>query len=220
MSSFLAFPVLSDKPRKTGKARVLTSEKCLKILKEKERKREEAENREKRRQENLEKKRLRDEERKRKSEELARKRAEREAAKAVKEAEKAANKADKEAQKAAKEAEKISKQVPQATLKQTRCTTRKSEGECINTNRNQNRLDIIVIQICVVSALGATMRMRELTGKDRSASAFGGFRRIALIMKTQVLIVVSVPYAKTVLHISVYVDMRIRCNCLGKGSCL
>ena len=63
------------------------------------------------------------------------------------------------------------------------------------------------------------MRMRELTGNGCSASAFSGFLRIVLIMKTQVLIVVYV-HAKTVLHISVVVDMRIRCNCLGKGSCL
>ena len=45
------------------------------------------------------------------------------------------------------------------------------------------------------------MRMQELTGNDCSASAFGGFRRIVLTMKTLVLIVVSVLYAKTVLHI-------------------
>ena len=44
--------------------------------------------------------------------------------------------------------------------------------------------------------------------------------RIELIIKTQVLIVVYVLYAKTVLHLSVFVDMRVRCNCLGKRSCL
>ena len=130
---------------------LLTSEECLKILKEKERKREEAENREKFRQENLEKKRLRDEERKRKSEKLARKRADREAAKAVKEAEKEAIKAAKEAQKAAKKAEKVSKLVLQATSKQTKGTKRKAEGECINTNRKKNHLDSIVFSdLCCV----------------------------------------------------------------------
>ena len=48
------------------------------------------------------------------------------------------------------------------------------------------------------------MRMRELTGNGCSASAFGGFTRIVLIMKTQVLIVVYVLYAKTVLHITCF----------------
>ena len=60
-----------------------------------------------------------------------------------------------------------------------------------------------------MSALEATMRMRELTGNGCSASAFGGFTRIVLIMKTQVLTVVYVLYAKTVLHISVFVGMII-----------
>ena len=50
------FPVFSsEKPKKTGKARVLTSDECLKILKEKERmKQEEAEGKAKRHEERLE----------------------------------------------------------------------------------------------------------------------------------------------------------------------
>ena len=51
--------------------------------------------------------------------------------------------------------------------------------------------------------------MRELTGNGCSASAFGGFMKIVLIMKTQILVVVYVLYDKTVLHISGFVGMRI-----------
>ncbi len=104
LSSFLTLPTSSgsSKLKKTGKARVLTSDECLKTLKEKERKKqEEAENKEKRRLENLEKKRLKEVEKKRKSEELANKRAERKAVKEAKEMEKAAKKASKEKAKSA-----------------------------------------------------------------------------------------------------------------------
>ena len=57
LSSFLTFPIASasGKPKKTGKARVLTSNEYLPIMKEKERiKQEEAESKEKPRLENLE----------------------------------------------------------------------------------------------------------------------------------------------------------------------
>ena len=60
-------------------------------------------------------------------------------------------------------------------------------------------LTALWFQICIVSSLGATMR-RELTGNGCSESAFVGFMGIVLIMKTQVLIVVYVLYAKTVLR--------------------
>ena len=40
---------------------------------------------------------------------------------------------------------------PQATSKQTRGTMRKSEGECINTNRKKNRLDnTVFLDLCCV----------------------------------------------------------------------
>ena len=90
----------------------------------------------------------------------------------------------------------------------------------INTNRKKNSLDNTVFSDLCCVCFGS---YDEDAGTDRqwcSASAFGEFMRIVLIIKTEVLIVVYVLYAKTVLHLSVFVDMRVRCNCLGKGSCL
>ena len=99
LSNFLVFTISSssEKPKKTGYLQV------MKILKKKERmKQEEAKGKAKHHEERLEKKRLREEARKKKVEEIARKKAEREAAKAAKEAKKVAKQAAKAAERAAK----------------------------------------------------------------------------------------------------------------------
>ena len=79
----------SEIPRKTGKARVLTSAECVQALKDKEKKKqEEAEQKAKRLEERLKKKKQKEEE----VEETARKKAEREAVRVEKEAAKLAAK--------------------------------------------------------------------------------------------------------------------------------
>lgn len=87
LADVLNIPTLekSKKQTTTGKARVLTSAECLKILKDKENeKRLKAEEKEKRKQDRLEKKKQREEELKRKEEEKARKKAEKEKCKSGK----------------------------------------------------------------------------------------------------------------------------------------
>ena len=89
---------MKAKTVKTGKARVLTSSECLRILLEKEEeKKKVAQEKERHKQERELKKKQKEEEQKRKAEEKVRKAAEREAAKALKEA----AKADREAAKLA-----------------------------------------------------------------------------------------------------------------------
>ena len=151
LSNFLVFPVSSssEKPKKTGKARVLTSDECLKILKEKERmKQEEAEGKAKHHEERLKKKRLREEARN-KVEEIARKKAEREAAKAAKEAEKIARQAAKAAERAAKgAARKVSER------KQTRAGNKRkaSGGESGSPKKKQSNVDVTIYG-CVLCLL-------------------------------------------------------------------
>ena len=87
LSNLLNIPMQSEIPRKTGKARVLTSAECVQALKDKEKKKqEEAEQKAKRLEERLKKKKQKEEEFHRKKEETARKKAEREAARVEKEA--------------------------------------------------------------------------------------------------------------------------------------
>ena len=79
-----------DAKQKTGRARVLTSTECLRLLKEKEEKKKQVElEKERRKQERELKKQQREEEQKRKAEAKARKATERQALKAKKEAAKA-----------------------------------------------------------------------------------------------------------------------------------
>ena len=93
LSNLLNIPKQSEIPRKTGKARVLTSAECVQALKDKEKKKqEEAEQKAKRLEERLRKKKQKEEEFHRKKEETARKKAEREAARVEKEAAKLAAK--------------------------------------------------------------------------------------------------------------------------------
>ena len=79
-----------DTKQKTGRARVLTSTECLRLLKEKEEKKKQVElEKERRKQERKLKKQQKEEEQKRKADEKARKATERQALKAKKEAAKA-----------------------------------------------------------------------------------------------------------------------------------
>ena len=105
-----AQPNVKAKTIKTGKARVLTSSECLRILLEKEEeKKKVAQEKERRRQERELKKKQNEEEQKRKAEEKVRKAAEREAAKALKEAAKADREAAKLAEREKKELQKSQK---------------------------------------------------------------------------------------------------------------
>ena len=98
LSNLLNLPEQPQKLKKTGKARVLTSQECLQILKENQKKKQEAaEMKAKRLEERLEKKKKREEDLQRKKEEKIRKKAEREAAKAEKEAAREAAKLKREA---------------------------------------------------------------------------------------------------------------------------
>lgn len=101
---------MKAKTVKTGKARVLTSSECLRILLEKEEeKKKVAQEKERRKQERELKKKQKEEEQKRKAEEKVRKAAEREAAKALKEAAKADREAAKLAEREKKELQKSQK---------------------------------------------------------------------------------------------------------------
>lgn len=86
----------STKTPSTGRARVLTSDECLRLLKEKEEKKKQVQmEKEKRKKERELKKKQREEEQKQKAEEKAKKAAEREAAKAKREAARAEKNATK-----------------------------------------------------------------------------------------------------------------------------
>lgn len=136
LSALLSIPVRSEKPIKTGKARVLTSDECMQVMKEKEKKkREEAEQKAKRLEEKLQKKKMKEEEQKRKKAEMAKKKAEREAAKE-------AAKAKREAAKAAREASK-QKQASVKKGKKRKAATENGESSgCSKKSRIEDREDL------------------------------------------------------------------------------
>lgn len=107
LSDLLNLPVKPNVKAKTGKARVLTSSECLRLMLEKEEeKKKVAQEKERRKQERELKKKQKEEEQKRKAEEKIRKAAEREAAKALKEAAKAEREAAKVEREKKKELQK------------------------------------------------------------------------------------------------------------------
>ena len=105
LSDLLNLPVQSAPKPRTGHARVLTSNECLSILKEKEEKKQrEAEEKEKRKEERLLKRRQKEEQQKHKDDERARKAEEREEKRKRMEEDKVRKAAEREAKKKGKQA--------------------------------------------------------------------------------------------------------------------
>ena len=125
---------MSKHNRKTGSARVLTSDECWSLMREKEdKKKKEAEEKEKRKEERENKRQEREEEKKQKAEERARKVEERE--KKRKELEE--QKAQKAAEKARKTAEKAQKVAEKAVLRsQKTATKRRNENSDPTTSES------------------------------------------------------------------------------------
>ena len=150
LSDLLNLPtVTTPAAPKTGKARVLTSSECLRLLKEKEeKKRQVAEEKERRKQERELKKQQKEAEQKRKAEEKARRLTEREAEKAKKQAEKA-QKAKEKVEKCKEKAQKEKAQERAGTKRQADSGTR----ACQRTKRKRLLGDMdedINTEICCV----------------------------------------------------------------------
>ena len=126
----------TPKTSKTGRARVLTSNECLRILKEKdEKKRQVAEEKEKRKLERELKRKEREHEQKRKAEDRARKAEQRAQEKTRKADEKARKAAERDLSKAKKAEKKVAnKRDATSTLRQSRKKIRCDLDEPIDTN--------------------------------------------------------------------------------------
>ena len=148
LSDLLNLPVQSTKPAKTGKARVLTSSECLRLLLEKEEeKKRVAQEKEKRKRERELKKKQKEEEQKRKAEEKVRKTAEREAAKALKEM----AKADREAAKLAeKEKKKKDARKPGAHSQKRQTPPMATTTRAKRNKLKENADDYINADLCCV----------------------------------------------------------------------
>ena len=150
LSDLLNLPIVTTPAApKTGKARVLTSSECLRLLKEKEeKKRQVAEEKERRKQERELKKQQKEAEQKRRAEEKARRLTEREAEKAKKQAEKA-QKAKEKVEKCKEKAQKEKAQERAGTKRQADSGTR----ACQRTKRKRLLGDMdedINTEICCV----------------------------------------------------------------------
>ena len=170
LSSLLTLPVRTDKPKKTGKARVLTSDECLQILKDKERKKqEEAEMKIQRLEERLRKKKLKEEEQKRKNEEKVQKKAEREATKALQETAKEAAKAQREAAKVHREAAKAEKEA--SKLRKAQAVKdkgkRKAQDECETSGRSKKARFTVDTTVCTDICCVCSGNFEDDTGTGR-----------------------------------------------------
>lgn len=130
LSELLSLPVRKGPKSKTGHARVLTSNECLTILKEKEeKKKREAEEKEKRKEEKLLKRSQKEEEQKRKDEERTRKVAEREEKRKRLEQDKIRKAAGREALKAKRLAENSKQAANRAAGSSTQAASSTSQGD-------------------------------------------------------------------------------------------